>query len=103
MEKGRWLTAEYVLLAGFNDARSDAAMLAKLLRGLHIKINAIPFNPDPNLPSWMKRPDDRAIDEFVQELVRNGAVVTVRRSRGDQIAAACGQLRGRTDKTRRRA
>jgi len=102
LDRGRWLTAEYVLLEGFNDSPADAAALAKLLRGLHIKVNAIPFNPDPNLPSWMKRPGNERIDEFVQELVRRGAVVTVRRSKGDQIAAACGQLRGRTARPRAR-
>jgi 23S rRNA (adenine2503-C2)-methyltransferase len=103
LEKGRELTAEYVLLAGWNDSPRDAAMLARLLRGLNAKVNAIPFNPDPHLPDWMKRPGDAAIDRFAAELVRNGARVTVRRSRGDQIAAACGQLRGKTERPRRRA
>ena len=102
LERGRWLTAEYVLLESFNDSPGDAAMLARLLRGMHVKVNAIPFNPDPNLPSWMKRPSDARIDAFVQELVRQGAVVTVRRSKGDQIAAGCGQLRGRSERKRAR-
>lgn len=103
LEKGRELTAEYVLLAGWNDSPSDAAALAKLLGGLRVKVNAIPFNPDPNLPAWMKRPSDAAIDRFSAELVRRGLAVTVRRSKGDEIAAACGQLRGKTDRPRRRA
>jgi 23S rRNA (adenine2503-C2)-methyltransferase len=50
-----------------------------------------------NLPSWMKRPADAAIDRFVDALVRNGVRVTVRRSKGRDIAAACGQLRGKTE------
>jgi 23S rRNA (adenine2503-C2)-methyltransferase len=95
-EKGRDITVEYVLLAGYNDAPADAVALARLIRGLHAKVNAIPFNTDPNLPPWMKRPTDEAIDLFVDTLVRNEVAVTVRRSKGREIAAACGQLRGKT-------
>ncbi len=95
LEKGRDVTIEYVLLAGYNDSTQDAGSLAKLIRGLHAKVNAIPFNEDPNLPPWMKRPSDREIDRFVDTLVRNGVRVTVRRSKGRDIAAACGQLRGK--------
>ena len=100
-EKGRDITIEYVLLAGYNDSPQDAAALAKLIRGLHAKVNAIPFNEDPNLPKWMRRPSDEAIDRFVDALVRHGAHVTVRRSKGREIAAACGQLRGKTEPLRR--
>jgi 23S rRNA (adenine2503-C2)-methyltransferase len=95
LEKGRDVTIEYVLLAGYNDSTSDALALAKLTRGLHAKVNAIPFNEDANLPGWMKRPTDREIDRFVDTLARNGVRVTVRRSKGRDIAAACGQLRGK--------
>jgi 23S rRNA (adenine2503-C2)-methyltransferase len=98
LERGRDITAEYVLLAGYNDSPDDARMLARLLRGVRVKVNAIPFNEDPNLPEWMKRPTDAAIDRFVDTLVRNDLPVTVRRSKGRDIAAACGQLRGRTEK-----
>ncbi|MFZ2490404.1 MAG: 23S rRNA (adenine(2503)-C(2))-methyltransferase RlmN, partial [Thermoanaerobaculia bacterium] len=94
-ERGREITIEYVLLAGYNDAPQDAIALAKLIRGLPTKVNAIPLNEDPNLPKWMKRPSERDIDRFVDTLVRNGVRVTVRRSKGRDIAAACGQLRGR--------
>ncbi|HEX9161889.1 MAG TPA: 23S rRNA (adenine(2503)-C(2))-methyltransferase RlmN [Thermoanaerobaculia bacterium] len=97
LEKGREMTIEYVLLAGYNDSPSDARALAKLIRGLHAKVNAIPFNEDPNLPGWMQRPADAAIDRFADALVSAGARVTVRRSRGREIAAACGQLRGKTE------
>ncbi|MEO8034823.1 MAG: 23S rRNA (adenine(2503)-C(2))-methyltransferase RlmN [Acidobacteriota bacterium] len=97
LEKGRELTIEYVLLAGYNDWQADATALARLLRGLPAKVNAIPFNEDPNLPEWMKRPTDGNIDRFVDTLVRNDVRVTVRRSKGREIAAACGQLRGKTE------
>jgi 23S rRNA (adenine2503-C2)-methyltransferase len=97
LEKGRELTMEYVLLAGYNDAPSDAIALARLIRGLKAKVNAIPFNADPNLPPWMKRPSDAAIDRFVDTLVGHGVRVTVRRSKGREIAAACGQLRGKSE------
>jgi len=97
LEKGRDITIEYVLLAGYNDAPSDAVALARLIRGLKAKVNAIPFNADPDLPPWMKRPSDAAIDKFADTLVNNGVRVTVRRSKGREIAAACGQLRGKTE------
>jgi 23S rRNA (adenine2503-C2)-methyltransferase len=101
LDKGREITVEYVLLAGYNDAPSDARALARLINGIKAKVNAIPFNADPNLPSWMKRPSDAAIDRFVEALVAAGARVTVRRSKGGEIAAACGQLRGKTERRSR--
>lgn len=97
LEKGREITVEYVLLAGYNDSPADARALARLIHGIDAKVNAIPFNEDANLPSWMKRPTDAAIDRFADTLVRSGARVTVRRSKGREIAAACGQLRGKTE------
>ena len=99
-EKGREMTIEYVLLAGYNDSVKDAVALARLIRGLSAKVNAIPFNEDANLPGWMKRPDDKAIDAFADTLVQQGAHVTVRRSKGREIAAACGQLRGKSERKR---
>jgi 23S rRNA (adenine2503-C2)-methyltransferase len=96
-DKGREITAEYVLLAGYNDSAKDALALARLLRGVRVKVNAIPFNEDANLPAWMKRPSEAAIDRFVDTLVDHGVRVTVRRSKGRDIAAACGQLRGKTE------
>jgi 23S rRNA (adenine2503-C2)-methyltransferase len=97
-EKGRDITIEYVLIAGYNDSPQDAAALAKLIRGIHAKVNTIPLNEDPNLPPWMKRPGDAAIDRFVDALARNDVRVTVRRSKGRDIAAACGQLRGKSER-----
>jgi len=100
-ERGRELTIEYVLLAGWNDSAKDAIALAKLIRGLNAKVNAIPFNEDANRPWGMKRPSDTAIDHFVDTLVRYDVGVTVRRSKGREIAAACGQLRGKTERRKR--
>ncbi|HEX7422040.1 MAG TPA: 23S rRNA (adenine(2503)-C(2))-methyltransferase RlmN [Thermoanaerobaculia bacterium] len=102
LEKNREMTIEYVLLAGYNDSPADARALARLIRGLPAKVNAIPFNEDANLPSWMKRPGEVAIDRFADALVHAGARVTVRRSKGREIAAACGQLRGKTEAPRHR-
>jgi 23S rRNA (adenine2503-C2)-methyltransferase len=95
VEKGRDITIEYVLLAGYNDSARDAAALARLIRGIPAKVNAIPFNEDANLPKWMRRPTDDQIDRFVDALVSHRVRVTVRRSKGRDIAAACGQLRGK--------
>lgn len=97
LEKGRDITMEYVLLAGYNDSPSDARALARLVKGIRSKVNAIPFNEDANLPDWMKRPSEAAIDRFVDALVDAGVRVTVRRSKGRDIAAACGQLRGKDE------
>ena len=97
LEKGRDITIEYVLIAGYNDSAQDAIALAKLIRGIHAKVNAIPLNEDANLPSWMKRPREEAINRFVDTLVSHDVRVTVRRSKGRDIAAACGQLRGKSE------
>ncbi|HUF16839.1 MAG TPA: 23S rRNA (adenine(2503)-C(2))-methyltransferase RlmN [Thermoanaerobaculia bacterium] len=100
-EKGREITIEYVLISGFNDSAADARALARLIAGIRTKVNAIPLNEDPNLPEWMKRPADHTIDRFVDTLVKAGVTVTVRRSKGRDIAAACGQLRGRIERRKR--
>lgn len=98
----RPITAEYVLIGGVNDTLEDARRLARLLRGLAVKINVIPLNEDPvYLPGW-KRPPEGTIDAFVQALASGGARVTVRRSKGPDALAACGQLKGRTADPRRR-
>ena len=91
----RPMTAEYVLIAGVNDSERDARLLAKLLRGLPVKVNLIPLNEDPvYLPEW-KRPAEGTIDRFARAVAGSGLVVTVRRSRGPDARAACGQLKGR--------
>lgn len=90
---GRRITYEYVLLAGVNDRLSHARALAKLLRGKLAHVNLIPFNPAPGLP--FERPSDGQVELFRRELLAHGIDVTVRRSRGIKISAACGQLRSR--------
>jgi len=93
LEPRRRITLEYLLLAGYNDRPQDADALARRFRGLPVKFNLIPFNPDAVLPAWMKRPDDAAVDRFRDRLEAGGYTVTVRRQRGHDVAAACGQLR----------
>jgi len=102
LEPRRRITAEYVLIAGVNDSPADADRLARLLSGIPVKVNVIPLNEDPTyLPGW-KRPDEAAIDRFVERLARARVTATVRRSRGPDASAACGQLKGRTEDPRRK-
>ncbi len=98
----RRITAEYVLLAGVNDSADDAKRLARRLRGIPIKINVIPFNPDPRYVPEFRRPSEGAIEAFVEALARERYTVTVRRSKGPDASAACGQLKGRDVDPRRR-
>ncbi len=93
LEKGRKLTFEYVLIRDFNDGVQDADRLSRLLSGLRAKINLIPINPDPVLGEGMVPPDDERIEAFKERLRRRGWIATVRRRRGDDVSAACGQLR----------
>ncbi len=87
----RRITFEYLMLKGFNDADKHARELAKLLRDIPCKINIIPFNPWEG--SDFKRPDDKRIRSFVKVLEMAGYDVPVRRPRGEDIMAACGQLK----------
>jgi len=84
------ITFEYVLLAGVNDAADDARALAKLLVGVKSKVNLIPLNAAAGIP--FERPSDAAIDRFAAILAERGVLVSVRKSRGRDIRAACGQL-----------
>ena len=89
-----------MLLAGINDSEQDAKDLMRILKGLQTKINLIPFNPFPGT-SYTCSPK-RVISRFKQQLLEGGYVATVRKTRGDDIVAACGQLAGEVqDKTRR--
>jgi 23S rRNA (adenine2503-C2)-methyltransferase len=81
---------EYVLIQGVNDSLDDAQRLPGLLHGIPSKVNLIPMNPHPDSPYLP--PDDAAIDAFLRVLANAGTTVTLRRSRGDDIGAACGQL-----------
>jgi len=102
LESHRRMTAEYVLIRGVNDSPEDASRLARLLSGMRVKVNAIPLNEDPvYLPGW-KRPAEPAIEAFAGRLSAEGIPVTVRRSRGPDASAACGQLKGRTEDPRKR-
>ena len=96
----RVVTIEYTLLAGVNDQMEHSMQLIELLHDLPCKINLIPFNPFPY--SGYERPSNNAIRRFQQSLQQAGFNVTVRKTRGDDIDAACGQLVGNVaDKTRR--
>ena len=86
----RRITFEYVLLADVNDSLADAARLARLLSGMHAKVNVIALNEAPGIP--FRRPADAQIDRFGRALAARGVTVMVRKSRGRDIRAACGQL-----------
>jgi 23S rRNA (adenine2503-C2)-methyltransferase len=90
LKKRRRITFEYVLLAGVNDSSEDARHLAKLVAGVKSKVNLIPLNAAAGIP--FERPSDAAIDRFAQILADHGIPVSVRKSRGRDIRAACGQL-----------
>ncbi len=95
-----FITFEYVMLEGVNDGAEHAQQLIELVREVPCKFNLIPFNPFPN--SGFKRSSRDAIRRFAEILIAAGMVVTTRKTRGDDIDAACGQLAGRVeDKTRR--
>ena len=92
---------EYVMLDGVNDTVAHARELMRLVSPVPCKINLIPFNPFPD--SGYARSGAQAVERFKDVLANAGLIVTVRKTRGDDIDAACGQLAGRVqDKTRRR-
>ena len=96
----RSITMEYVMLDGINDTPVHAKQLVRLLNGVPAKMNLIPFNPFPNTD--YKRSTDQSIAVFRDILMKAGLNTTVRRTRGDDIDAACGQLVGQVkDRTRR--
>lgn len=88
---GRQVTYEYVVLGKLNDQLLHARQLAKLLRGRKAHVNLIPWNDVSGLP--YRRPDDNDLSAFIDELRRNGVSVKVRKRKGSEIDAACGQLR----------
>jgi 23S rRNA (adenine2503-C2)-methyltransferase len=90
LQKRRRITFEYVLLAGVNDSPQDARRLAKLVAGVKSKVNLIPLNAAAGIP--FERPSDEAIDRFAKIVSEHGVDVSVRKSRGRDIRAACGQL-----------
>jgi 23S rRNA (adenine2503-C2)-methyltransferase len=99
-EKRRKITFEYVMLHGVNDSVELAYQLRDLLEGIPSKVNLIPFNPFPG--TQYTRSSNNAIHRFTAILKEAGLVTTTRKTRGDDIDAACGQLVGRVkDKTKR--
>ena len=94
------VTVEYVMLNGINDSTDQAHQLAKVLANTPSKINLIPFNPYPGSPYTCS--SNSRIDRFAKVLMEYGFIVVVRRTRGDDIDAACGQLVGDVvDRTKR--
>jgi 23S rRNA (adenine2503-C2)-methyltransferase len=99
-ENRRKVTFEYVMLAGVNDAPAQARALVKLLSHVPSKVNLIPFNPFPNTSYRNSSPE--AIARFSLILQQAGLITTTRKTRGDDIDAACGQLVGRVNDRSRR-
>jgi len=90
LRKGRRITFEYILIKDINDRLSDATNLARLLKNLRAKINLIPFNHYNGSP--FEEPDEKRILAFQDELIRKNYTVMIRKSKGSDISAACGQL-----------
>lgn len=91
MTKREKITFEYILMKGVNDSEQHAYELAKLLETVKAKINLIPFNEFPG--SEFKRPDDNTIHKFLKILLDSDYTAIIRKSKGQDISAACGQLR----------
>ena len=91
LKKRRMLSFEYVLIKGLNDSPEDAVRVTKLLRGIRCKINLLPFNEFPG--SQYKKPSEESILKFQEVLLNHHFSVFIRKSRGADILAACGQLR----------
>jgi len=95
------VTFEYILFEGVNDSKTDARKLAEKIKGIPCKINLLAYNPVDGL--GYNRPSDEQVDSFARILYPMAPVVTVRKSRGNDIAAACGQLAGGNISYRRRS
>jgi len=98
-KKGGLLTLEYILIAGVNDGLDQIKPLAALARRLAAKVNLIPYNPVHGLP-WA-RPEEAAQERFLAALEREKVPATLRREKGREIDAACGQLRLKTERESR--
>ena len=94
--KGKMITLEYILIAGVNDALEQTKPLAQLARRLHAKVNLIPYNKVEDLP-WV-RPTEEAQEAFLAALEKQEVKATLRREKGHDIDAACGQLRLTTER-----
>ena len=96
IQKGRMLTFEYILIAGVNDSIAQAAPLAALAKKLFAKVNLIPYNKVEGL-QW-ERPDEKVCEAFLRALEKQKVPATLRREKGHDIDAACGQLRLKTER-----
>jgi len=101
LSKRRRIMFEYVMLAGVNDSDEDARKLVKVLAGVKAKVNLLPLNAAPGIP--FERPSDERINAFAKILAGRGLMVSVRKSRGRDIRAACGQLIVEGQNTRKTA
>jgi 23S rRNA (adenine2503-C2)-methyltransferase len=90
LSKRQRITIEYTLINGVNDSVRDANGLVELLRGIPVKVNLIPMNPIS--ASELRAPDTSHVTRFQEQLTRRGLSVFIRKTRGDDVAAACGQL-----------
>src|SRR5581483_9092199 len=95
-KKGKMITLEYILIKGVNDGLDQIKPLSELSKRLNAKVNLIPYNKVEGL-QW-ERPDEDAQDEFLAELTARGVSATLRREKGHDIDAACGQLRLKTER-----
>lgn len=93
------ITFEYVMLKGINDSDEDARRLIKLIRGIPAKINLIPFNEWPGAP--YERSEWERIEAFADIVFKAGYASPIRTPRGEDIMAACGQLKSATERGRR--
>ncbi len=91
------ITFEYILIRGVNDTPGHARQLVRLLSPLRAKVNLIAFNPHPG--SDLKAPDPETVKEFLQILLEKHMTAIVRKSKGADILAACGQLRAKQKET----
>jgi 23S rRNA (adenine2503-C2)-methyltransferase len=95
-KKGKMITLEYILIKGVNDGMDQIKPLAELAGRLNAKVNLIPYNKVEGLP-W-ERPDEPSQDRFTEALNARGVIATLRREKGHDIDAACGQLRLKTER-----
>jgi 23S rRNA (adenine2503-C2)-methyltransferase len=100
INNARRITFEYVMLKGLNDSTADARALVRLIKGIPAKINLIPFNPWPGSPYECS--DTAAIDAFAEIVMQAGYASPIRRPRGGDILAACGQLKSDSQRLRKR-
>jgi 23S rRNA (adenine2503-C2)-methyltransferase len=95
----RRITFEYVLVKGVNDSIADAGEIVKLLKGIPSKINVIPLNTAPGID--LQTPEEHEIAAFQNALIKKGMTAIIRKSKGYDISAACGQLNGTSKESRK--